>query len=714
MTSYTNFKSKLELKEAQSQKKGVVFTFGRFSPPTNGHEKLIDKVTSTARSMGFDNMIYASSTYGNDKNPLKHKDKVKFMKSAFKKATISSDPKIKNPFIAMADLIDKGYTDIVMIVGGDRVDDFRKNIGRYVNHKDPKKSFKLDSFEVMSAGERDPDATDVSGMSASKMRAFASEGDFESFLEGLPSGANERDSKKLFDMVRKGLGIREEIQRLFDSFELIGTDEEQFIQYAELSLSEEAKHTLKLLENTSNENKPTVIVLSKYEDDDDLSDSVEKIGIASEKLGCSFYPVSIDDAYIVDKDLSDSELVIHNYNGEGNKITIKTDNTIIIPRGGALTSQSGVGLLSTLQDSGAFVTNKISHMELCRNKYATALALERAGIPSPRTALVANEEAIDVALEKIGGKFPVVIKTITGAEGIGVSVVDSYASMKSVLQSLWKFDAELIIQEYLEITHDVRSIVVNGEVVASMKRNKGDKDFRTNKALGNTTEPYKLNKKEQRLIKRTAKVVGCYWCGVDHITVNGEHKVLEVNGSPGTGADSYQSYFGKNKPVDGQALVNHIMDIVTNKDNWKFSAKEIGVIEMITIKGLGKLESKADTGNGTINVLHAENIKKKNGKVTFDTEFDRTLTMDIQDDMQVNIGKGIWDKRYVVNFDVEFGGKSYKDVPFSLSDRDDNDHAVLLGKDFLKQCNYSVNVSKKFTLSESNINSNFEKLLTTK
>ena len=714
MTSYINFKSKLSLREAQSQRKGVVFTFGRFSPPTNGHELLIDKVVSIAQSMGFDNMIYASSTFDTGKNPLKHRDKVKFMKSAFKKATISTDTKIKNPFIAMADLVDKGYTDVVMVVGGDRVADFRKNIGRYVNHEDPKKSINLDSFEVMSAGDRDPDAEGVSGMSASKMRAFASEGDFESFSEGLPSGANDRDAKKLFDLVKKGMGIREEIQRFFDSLDLFAINEETLEETANVYLSDDAKHILQLEENTHNKNKPTVIVLSKYDDDEDLSDSVEKIGVACEKLGCSFFPISIDDAYIVDKDMSDTELIIHNYNGEGNKVSIDTTNTIVLPRGGALTSQAGTGLLSTLQDSGAFVTNKISHMELCRNKYATALALERAGIPSPRTALVANEESIDIALKKIGGQFPLVIKTITGAEGIGVSIVDSYASLKSVLQSLWKFDAEVIIQEFFEITHDVRTIVVNGEIVASMKRNKGDKDFRTNKSLGNTSKPYILSKKEQRLIKRVAKTIGCYWCGIDHITVNGEHKILEINGSPGSGAESYQSYFGKNKVVSGQQLINYIMSVVTDRDNWKFSATEIGIIEMITIKGLGKLESKADTGNGTINVLHAENIKEKSGKVTFDTEFGKTLTLDIEDTMKVNIGKGIWDKRYVVAFDVVFGGKTYKDTLFSLSDRDDNEHAVLLGKDFLKICNYSVNVSKKFTLSESTANSEFEKLLTTK
>lgn len=712
MTSYTNFKSKLSLKEAQSQKNGVVFTFGRFSPPTNGHELLIDKVVSTANSLGYDNMIYASSTFGNDKNPLKHRDKVKFMKSAFKKATISTDSKIKNPFIAMADLVDKGYTDVVMVVGGDRVDEFKKNIGRYINHENPKKSINLDSFEVMSAGERDPDAEGVKGMSASKMRAFASEGDFESFKEGLPSGANDKDAKKLFDLVKKGLGIREEIQRFFDSLDLFNMDDTCFNESAQLRLSEDALHTLQLNENKTKGKKPTVIVLSVYEDE--LSDTVEKIGNACDELGCSFFAVSIDDAYVVDKDLSDNELTIHNYNGEGNKVTIYTDNTIVIPRGGALASQAGTGLLSTLQDSGAFVTNKISHMELCRNKYATALVLERTGIPSPRTALVANEDAIDIALEKIGGKFPVVIKTITGAEGIGVSMVESEKSLKGVLQSLWKFDAELIIQEYLEIEYDVRTIVVNGEIVASMKRNKGDKDFRTNKALGNDSEPYTLSKKEQRLIKRVSKTVGCYWCGVDHITVNGEHKILEVNGSPGSGADAYQSYFDGNKEVDGQTLINHIMSEIVDKDNWKFSAKEIGLIEMIEIKGLGKLKAKVDTGNGHINVLHAENIEAKGGKVTFTTEFDKKLTKDIKDTMKINIGKGIVDKRYVVHFDIVFGGKTYKDNPFSLSDRDDNDHAVLIGKDFLELANYSVNVSKNFTLSESNTNSEFEKLLTTK
>ena len=117
-------------------------------------------------------------------------------------------------------------------------------------------------------------------------------------------------------------------------------------------------------------------------------------------------------------------------------------------------------------------------MKFCQNKLATALSFERNGIPSPRTAFVNNEDSIDIALEKIGGQFPVIVKTLTGAEGIGVSKVESYESLKSVLQSLWKFDAEVIIQEYMEIKFDVRTLVMDGVIIASAKRMKGGGDFR--------------------------------------------------------------------------------------------------------------------------------------------------------------------------------------------------------------------------------------------
>ena len=697
----------------ERREKGFVFTFGRFSPPHIGHELLVNKVLDVAKKNRFEHGIYASKSHDKTKNPLKYKDKIAFMKKSFKKANVVNNPELINPFFVAKHLSDNGYKHVIMVVGGDRVEEMDRNIRAYINHPDPTKSFNFETFKVVSAGKRDPDSSDVSGMSASKMRATAQGGDFETFKSGVPSEMTDRDAQKMYDTIRKEMGVREEVESFFDNLCLLETSSEDLLFEALNTLSTDALEYLNLIEQSNDDNKPTLVVLSKFSDKDDQSDTVEKIEKSADKLGINFYAVSVDDAYIVDKDMSDGELVIHNYDGENNKITLNTENTVAWPRGGVLSNFSGVGLLSVLQDADVFCTNKISHMELARNKFATAMMLEREKIPSPRTALVANEDAIDIALDKIGGEFPVVLKTLTGAEGIGVSIVDSYESLKSVLQSLWKFDAEVIIQEYFEIDHDVRSIVLDGEVIASIKRVKGDKDFRTNKALGNDTEPYELSEEEKELILKTAKSVGCYLCGVDHITVDGEHKILEVNGSPGSGADIYTTYFGDENEADGQAVVDHIVEYITQKDNWNFSAKEIGKREQIEIDGIGTLNARADTGNTGLNSLHAENIEISGDEVSFTTEFDKEITLPLEDTSKVNIGNGETEERPVVMFDVKMGGKSFKDVPFTLTDRNSMDYPVLLGQDFLGMANFSVNVNKKYELSEEEkqiLNINFNLL----
>jgi len=684
----------------EKREKGMVFTFGRFSPPHAGHELLVNKVLEVAKSNGFEHGIYASKSHDKTRNPLKYKDKIAFMKKAFKNANVVNNSKLVNTFFVAKKLSDDGYKHVILVVGGDRVDEMDKNIRPYINHSDPKKSFNFETFKVVSAGRRDPDSSDVSGMSASKMRKVASDGDFEKFNSGVPSKMTERDSRKMFDAIRKEMGIREEVESFFDSINLLGTSEADLVSSAKARLSEGALSYLGLLNEQAEDSKPTLIVLSKFSDKDDQSDTIQKIEKSTDDMDINFYSVSVDDAYIVDKDMSDKELIIHNYDGENNKITLNTENTVCWPRGGALTNFSGVGLLSVLQDSEVFSINKLSSMELARNKYATAMLLEREQIPSPKTALVSNKDAIDIALEKIGGEFPVVLKTLTGAEGIGVSIVESYESLVSVLQSLWKFDAEVLMQEYFEIEHDIRTIVLDGKIIASIKRLKGDGDFRTNKALGNDTDLYELSEEEKSLVLKVAKASGCYLCGVDHITVDeGEHKVLEVNGSPGSGADEYTIYFGDKESGDGQVITDYIVEYITDKDNWEYSSKEIGMTEQIEIEGIGTLNARADTGNTGLNSIHAEDISIEGDKVSFTTEFGKSLTLPLEDTSKIRVDNKL-ESRPVVLFNVKMGKKNYKDVPFTLNGRNDMDYSVLLGQDFLKRANFSVNVRKKFELSE--------------
>ena len=188
--------------------KHVVFAFGRFNPPTNGHEKLLEKVFSVAKGGAY--KIYPSQSQDPKKNPLSFMDKVKFMRKMFPKhaRNIIGDKTIKTAIDALVKLYDEGYTSVSMVVGSDRVSEFDSLLNKY-NGKEGRHGFFdfKNGIQIVSAGERDPDAEDVSGMSASKLRAAASANDFTTFSKGMPSGY--KDAQTLFNAIRKGMGLKE-------------------------------------------------------------------------------------------------------------------------------------------------------------------------------------------------------------------------------------------------------------------------------------------------------------------------------------------------------------------------------------------------------------------------------------------------------------------------------------------------------------------------
>lgn len=192
--------------EEEAKKKPVVFTFGRFNPVTAGHEIMVDAVMAAAKKKGGQAMIFTSQTQDKKKNPLSYKDKIKYLRLFWGKI-IKKNTKIRTAFEALKWLSDAGYKDVTMVVGSDRVADFEKNIRPYINHKDPKKSYNFDKFEVSQAGIARGKGNE---MSASKMRAAAVAGDYEAYKKGMPKGASEKDTKAVYDAVRKGLGIKEE------------------------------------------------------------------------------------------------------------------------------------------------------------------------------------------------------------------------------------------------------------------------------------------------------------------------------------------------------------------------------------------------------------------------------------------------------------------------------------------------------------------------
>ena len=170
------------------KKDTVVIAFGRMNPPTIGHGVLVDKVLSEASKRNADHFIFASTSQDPKKNPLTHKQKVEYLKKFFPKAKFPLN-KAGDPYSAVLYVCALGYKNIVMIAGSDQVENF-KNIAKYKGRtaeRDPKKrKYSFDNFEVVQAGEaRDDDAQGVQGMSASKMRAAAFDGDFKKFATGV-------------------------------------------------------------------------------------------------------------------------------------------------------------------------------------------------------------------------------------------------------------------------------------------------------------------------------------------------------------------------------------------------------------------------------------------------------------------------------------------------------------------------------------------------
>ena len=191
--------------DLQEAPKTVAFTFGRFNPPTIGHEKLCDAVR---RANPSDYKIYASQSQNPKKDPLQYVKKIAYMRQSFpkhKRNIVVS--KARNVFEILVEL--NNYENLIMVVGSDRVKEFDMLIKKYNGVASRHGFYEFKNVEVLSAGERDPDAEGVTGMSASKMRAAAANSDFDSFKQGTP--LNDAQAKKLYFDVRKSMGIREEL-----------------------------------------------------------------------------------------------------------------------------------------------------------------------------------------------------------------------------------------------------------------------------------------------------------------------------------------------------------------------------------------------------------------------------------------------------------------------------------------------------------------------
>ena len=179
----------------------AVFAFGRMNPPTTGHAKLIKAVMSVAKKQKGIPMVYPSKSEDKKKNPLTYKTKVAVLKDVFGNI-INTDTSIKTPFNVLEYLNDKKFSKVVFVVGSDRVEEFKKNMSKFV--KSDLENIK--EFSVVSAGDRDPDAEGVKGISGSKMRDYVKRNKFKKFSAGLMTN-NSKLSKKVFKELQKRMGV---------------------------------------------------------------------------------------------------------------------------------------------------------------------------------------------------------------------------------------------------------------------------------------------------------------------------------------------------------------------------------------------------------------------------------------------------------------------------------------------------------------------------
>lgn len=200
----------------KQKQKVVVLSFGRLNPITSGHAKLVDKIKSVAQDEGAKAHLYLSHSQDKAKNPLTYDEKYKYARLAFGAVVQKSRSRT---IIDVLKELDRKFDKVIIVVGSDRTSEFETLLNKY-NGRD----YTYDSIEVVSAGERDPDADDVSGISASKMRALAAQGDYDSFVKGLPRKLQPKGtSQEIFDTIRARMGITKKmsLQEAVNLFEVM-------------------------------------------------------------------------------------------------------------------------------------------------------------------------------------------------------------------------------------------------------------------------------------------------------------------------------------------------------------------------------------------------------------------------------------------------------------------------------------------------------------
>ncbi|WP_371189580.1 30S ribosomal protein S6--L-glutamate ligase [Thalassotalea maritima] len=253
--------------------------------------------------------------------------------------------------------------------------------------------------------------------------------------------------------------------------------------------------------------------------------STRRLKEAGEKLG---HQVDIIDTLHCYMDITSSRPAVRYY---GEELPLYD---AIIPRIGASITFYGTAVVRQFEMMGTFSINESVAISRSRDKLRSLQLLSRKGIGLPRTGFASRPDNIKDLIKNVGGA-PLVIKLLEGTQGIGVVLADTNKAAESIIEAFLGLQANILVQEFIAEAGgaDIRCLVVGGKVVAAMKRQGAEGEFRSNLHRGGSAEVIKLSKEERATAVNAAKVMGLNFCGVDLLRSNQGPMVMEVNSSPG-------------------------------------------------------------------------------------------------------------------------------------------------------------------------------------
>ena len=224
----------------------LTLAFGRFNPPHAGHLQLMDIAAQSAEAEGSDYIIVPSRTQDKKKNPLDADTKISMMRSMFPQHSerIMNDPGNRSIFDVLKRAHNDGYANVRIVAGQDRVKEFDKLSQSYNGAL-----YQFDGLEVISSGDRDPDSDGVEGLSSSRMRLAAMEGDFKTFRSGLPEDIPRKQAMALFDTVRQGMGV-DQVDECWNIWEIAPKEDPQNLR--EAYITKQVFNIGDLVENLNN------------------------------------------------------------------------------------------------------------------------------------------------------------------------------------------------------------------------------------------------------------------------------------------------------------------------------------------------------------------------------------------------------------------------------------------------------------------------------